>query len=342
MARVRLNGQNASHSTRTLLDGNRTQSQAVEFIPSKPAGETETFAVVVNYQNDATVVLRQFYHDMGSLRMLFYVVECFTVNLENLATDAVRSVQVVGFDDDIEGQSGFVAETLSETLHQVEEIGALDAEGAEVGDHASELGGLVFHSVLKVAEAGFGLVWRDGDPAAEDVELNLDAEQGLENAVVKVAGDAAAFAFDGAGTKMAEEEDVLERGTDVAGDAFEPGEVGALERLAAVDEEEAAGGLAHLVKGYGEHGAHVEFVLGGAGEARESGEAATVAAVPAEAAAGAYEAVPANGGVHVVQEEAIGAGKGVAFGDQAFAFASFEAPKVDALEVGVAVGEEGD
>src|SRR5580698_3740202 len=130
MARVRLNGQDAPHGTRTLLDGNRTQSQAVELIPSKPAGETETLAVVINYQNDATVVLRQFYHDMGSLRMLFYVVECFTVNLENLATDAVGSVQVGGFDHDVEGQGGFVAVALGETLHQIDEIGALNAEGA--------------------------------------------------------------------------------------------------------------------------------------------------------------------------------------------------------------------
>jgi len=49
--------------------------------------------------------------------MLFYVVECFTVNLENLATDAVGSVQVGGFDDDVEGEGGFIALALGETLH---------------------------------------------------------------------------------------------------------------------------------------------------------------------------------------------------------------------------------
>src|ERR1700675_4965044 len=198
MARVRLNGQNSSHSTRTLLDGNRTQSQAVELIPSEPAGETETFTVVVNYQNDAAVTLRQFYHDMGSLRMLFYVVECFTVNLENLAADAVGGVEVGGSDHDVEGQSGFVAVALGETLHEVDEVGTLDAQGPEVGDHAAELGGLVFYGVLEVSEAGFGLVGGGYDFAAEDIELDFDAEQGLENAVVEVAGDAAAFAFDGA------------------------------------------------------------------------------------------------------------------------------------------------
>ncbi len=104
--------------------------------------------------------------------------------------------------------------------------------------------------MLEIAEAGFGLVGGGGDAAAEDVELDFDAEESLENAVVEVAGDAAPFAFDGAGAQMAEEEDVFERGADVAGDAFQPGKVGALERLVAVDEKQAARGLAELIEGY--------------------------------------------------------------------------------------------
>ena len=31
--------------------------------------------------------------------MLFYVVECFTVNLENLAADAVGSMEIGGIDE---------------------------------------------------------------------------------------------------------------------------------------------------------------------------------------------------------------------------------------------------
>src|ERR1700751_3492898 len=117
MARVRLNGQHAPHGTRSLLDGNGTQPQTIQLIPSKPAGEAEAFTVIIDHQNQTTVVLRQFYHDMGSLRMLFYVVECFPVNLENLATNAVGSVQVGGFDNNVEGEGGFVAETFCKTLH---------------------------------------------------------------------------------------------------------------------------------------------------------------------------------------------------------------------------------
>src|SRR5208282_4918694 len=131
MARVRLNGQKSPHSTRSLLDGNRTQSQAVELIPSEPAGKTKALAVVVNHENNATVVLRQFYHDMGSLSMLFYVVECFTVNLEKLAADAVGSLEVGRIDKQVQGDGRFIAIALSEAAHEIHEIGALYAEGAQ-------------------------------------------------------------------------------------------------------------------------------------------------------------------------------------------------------------------
>src|SRR6266436_9532592 len=104
MAWVGLHGQHAPHSTRTLLDGNGTQPQAIQFIPGKPACKAKTFAVVVNDQNETAIILRQFYHDMGSLRMFFYVVECFTVNLENLAADTIGGVQLDGVDEDVESE----------------------------------------------------------------------------------------------------------------------------------------------------------------------------------------------------------------------------------------------
>src|SRR5246127_155794 len=94
MARIGFHGQHAPHGTRTLLDGDRTQPQAVQFICGKPPSEAKSFAVIVNHQNESAVVLRQFYHDMGSLSMFFYVVECFTVNLEKFATDAVGSLHL--------------------------------------------------------------------------------------------------------------------------------------------------------------------------------------------------------------------------------------------------------
>src|SRR6266852_3283576 len=94
---VRLYRQHPPNRARSFLDGYRTQPQAVELIPRKTPGEAEAFAVVVHHQNEPTVILRQFYHDMGSLRMLFYVVECFSVNLEDLAAHPVRCVHSAEF-----------------------------------------------------------------------------------------------------------------------------------------------------------------------------------------------------------------------------------------------------
>src|SRR5271155_4786576 len=94
---------------------------------------------------------------MGSLRMLFYVIKCFPVNLEKLTANAVRGLDFDGIDQDIQSQGGLVAEALGKADHQVDEVGALDANGTHVGDHAAELAGLVFNGLLEVGEAGGGL-----------------------------------------------------------------------------------------------------------------------------------------------------------------------------------------
>src|SRR5580693_508571 len=124
-----------------LLDGNRTQPQPVELIPGKPAGKTKALAVVIHNKHHAAIVLRQFYHDMGSLRMLFYVVECFSVNLEKLAADPVGSLELDGVNQEIQSQGGFVAETLREAGHEIEQVGALDTQGPHVRDHVAEIAG---------------------------------------------------------------------------------------------------------------------------------------------------------------------------------------------------------
>jgi len=142
---------------------------------------------------------------------------------------------------------------------------------------------------------------------------------------------------------VTEKKEVLEARTDVAGQAFKPGEVGALERLAGlvtVDQEKAASGLATLIEGNGHQRADLEFVLGGAGEAGDVLKRTAVAAVPAKAGAWALEMVPADGGVHIVKKEAVGAGERKILGDKALAFAMFEAPHENTLEVGVAIDEQ--
>ncbi len=113
------------------------------------------------------------------------------------------------------------------------------------------------------------------------------------------------------------------------------------ELATAVEEEEAAGGLAALVESDGHHGFQIEELLGRARQAGDAFEGAAVAAVPSKAGTGAGEAIPADGGVGVVEEQAVGAGEGQVVGHEAFGFAGFVAPEEDALEIGVAVDEQG-
>src|ERR1700751_1822942 len=121
MPRVRLYSQIPIDGTRSLLDGNGTQPETVEFITSKLSGETETFTVIVYDQKQSAVVLRKFYHDMGSLSMLFFVVVA-----------------------------------LGKTTHQVNQIGGLNSNRTQIGDKVPKLGGFVSHCLLEAGQGGFG------------------------------------------------------------------------------------------------------------------------------------------------------------------------------------------
>src|SRR5579862_8364349 len=128
--------------------------------------------------------------------MLFYVVECFTVNLEELAANAVGSLNLNRINENVEGERGLVSEALGETDHEVNEVGALDTDRAHVGNHAAELRGLAFDGLLEVGEAGGGLFGAGAGLFSQDIQLDLETEQGLQDAVVEIAGDTAAFTLD--------------------------------------------------------------------------------------------------------------------------------------------------
>jgi len=128
-----------------------------------------------------------------------------------------------GIDQQIKRNRRFVAVALGKTAHQVHQVGALDTEGAKIGDDLAKLGTLIFDGLLEGSEAGDGLFGRGGDTAAENVQLDLDAEKGLENPIVKVARDAATLCFDGPGAQVPQKKDVLKRRTDMRGNALEPG-----------------------------------------------------------------------------------------------------------------------
>ena len=77
------------HASGALFDRNGAEPQAIQFIARKASCETEPLAVVIYYQDNLAVILPQFYHHMRGSRMFFYIVECFTVNLEYFAAHPI-------------------------------------------------------------------------------------------------------------------------------------------------------------------------------------------------------------------------------------------------------------
>src|SRR5258708_9181023 len=65
-----------------------------------------------------------------------------------------------------------------------------------------------------------------------------------------------------------------------------------------------------------------------------------VAAVPAKPGALPRQGVPADGGIHIIQQETVSARQGHALRDQTLTFAGFQAPEKNALEVRVAVEQK--
>src|SRR6266852_5984073 len=103
---------------------------------------------------------------MGSLRMLFYVVKCFTVNLENLAADAVWRSQLGRIDKQIQRNRRFVPITLGKTAHEVHQIGALHAQGPKISYNLAQLRTLVLNGLLEGRQPRNRLVGRIRNTAA--------------------------------------------------------------------------------------------------------------------------------------------------------------------------------
>src|SRR5260370_25219085 len=127
---------------------------------------------------------------MGRAWVFFYVVECFPVNLEKFAANAVGGQQAVGGDEQVQRDAGILAIALGKTMHKVNQVGALDAERAKIRHEMTKLRRLVMDGLLEAGDAGRGVFRRGGRLAAQDVELNLDTEKGMKKAVVPGAGTA--------------------------------------------------------------------------------------------------------------------------------------------------------
>src|SRR3970282_1720476 len=105
--------------------------------------------------------------------MFFYVVECFSVNLKEVAADAVGYLQAGIVKEQVKRHSGLVAEAFSKPAHQVHQVGALNAKGTQVGDKAAQFFALVLDGLLERGQASGGLLGRLGQLPTEDVELDF-------------------------------------------------------------------------------------------------------------------------------------------------------------------------
>ena len=52
-----LHGQHTANAARSLLNGNRAQTETVQLIAGKAAGETKPLPVVVNNKDNTTIIL---------------------------------------------------------------------------------------------------------------------------------------------------------------------------------------------------------------------------------------------------------------------------------------------
>src|SRR5208282_5442631 len=148
-----------------------------------------------------------------------------SVNLEQLPAKTVWKPQIAVFDEQIDGDSGLVAEALREPQHQFAHVRALHAQRPHVRDHAPELLALLLKRFLEVRQlfGGMGGGWRHFP--AENIELDVHAQQRLENSVVQVAGNTASLGLHGARSETAQHENVFERPPDMPDDLLELAQV---------------------------------------------------------------------------------------------------------------------
>src|SRR5215813_5508283 len=209
---------------------------------------------------------------MGSLSMLFYVVECFSVNLEKLAADTVRSAQIGRINEQIQGKRRFVAKALGETAHQVDQIRGLHSHGPEVRNKGAQLSGLVLDGLLQRRKASRNRIVSVANPAPQHVQLNFNAQKCLQYAIVEVTGNAGAFGFNGASTQMPQKEKIFKGRADMTCDALQPGQVlfcVGLIAVLSVQEKEAPDGMVSLIEGYGNKGMDSKLLLRQARQARK-------------------------------------------------------------------------
>src|SRR5579863_5789610 len=221
--------------------------------------------------------------------MLFYVVERLTIYLEQFPAQTIGQPQIAVLDEQIHRQARIIAEALGETQHQFAHIRAFYPQRPQVCNHPTQFFAFLLNRFLQSFQLLTCLLRGPRELVAQDVELDIEAEQGLENAVVEVARDAAALGFDGAGAQVAHQEDVLQRRPYVPDNLLEPAQITGGEfsvRFLRVNQQDAARGASASFNRDREHGAHAELFASGIGRGVQLAVWLAAAAVPAKAVPG--------------------------------------------------------
>jgi hypothetical protein len=179
------------------------------------------------------------------------------------------------------------------------------------------------------------LGWIGWGLAPQDVQLDVHAQQGLQDAVVNVAGDAAALPFNGMRSKVAKEKQILERLPEVPDNSLKPLQILRDKAAACIPKQEPAYGLPPEVESHSENGAPPQLLPHGTRESRQVLKAAPILPIPAEPVAGAFKLVPTDAGVWLVEQETITSGYGKVFGRKAGIVSGQIPPHKNALEIDV-------
>src|SRR5438105_6623056 len=277
---------------------------------------------------------------MCGASMLFYVMKCFSVNLKQFAADTVGQIEHGGIDEQIERYIGFIAEALCKPAHQVHQIGALDSERTHVHNHAAQLLSLVAHGMLQTGQLFGDMLGGVRQAAAQDIQLDFNAEESLEDAVVEVAGDTASLAFDGAHAQAAQQKQVLEWRAEMPHHPFQALQILGKMRTPRIGQDQPPYALGIEIQGYAEHGTQAKFLLGLLRKTGQFGKMLAVVTIPAKSGAEAVALIPANAGFGIVKEKDLSFGERQVFRCEALGVAGSYGPAKYALEFAIAESED--
>src|SRR4029077_4064318 len=201
---------------------------------------------------------------------------------------------------------------------------------------APQLFALLLHRVVQIAELQGGLLWRLREFPAQHIKLDLKAQQGLQDTIVKVARNAAAFGLDRAGPQMAQQENIFKRRPQVSDNPFEPAEIAGRKSFARIDQQDAARRSPRRLYGDRQQRLGTELFPCGPWGRGNGADPFARPAIPAKAFALAVAELPAHGNFHAIGQEGIRTWQRKRFRGTLLALSRADIPHEQAIEILVA------